>query len=121
MKRVLVVEDDKINAFIIKKFLSADYDVIIMQESNDVLNSAEKGESYDAVLMDINLGEDDIDGTELLHKIKEFDQFANTPVIATTAYAMSGDRKRFIDEGFTDYLAKPISKPELTNMLESVT
>ena len=121
MKRVLVVEDDKINAFIIKKFLSVDYEVVILQESSDVLESAQKGEKYDVVLMDINLGEDDIDGTELLHKLKQYDQFTNVPVIATTAYAMSGDRKRFIDEGFTDYLAKPISKPELIDMLESTT
>lgn len=121
MKRVLVVEDDKINAFIIKKFLSADYEAVNLQDGDSVLESAEKEEEYAAVLMDINLGEDDIDGTELLHKLKRYDHLANVPVIATTAYAMSGDRKRFIDEGFTDYLAKPISKPELIEMLNSLT
>ena len=55
-------------------------------------------------------------GVETLKKLKEIDGF-NVPVIALTANAIAGMREKYISEGFTDYLAKPINKVELNNII----
>jgi CheY-like chemotaxis protein len=68
---------------------------------------------YSVILMDINMP--DMDGTEALEKIRSLG--VETPVIALTAYAMKGDREKFIDQGFTDYLSKPIDLEELRNKI----
>ncbi len=75
--------------------------------------SLAEGNSYDLILMDQRMPE--VDGTEALHKIREFDQ--STPVICLTADAILGARARYISEGFTDYLTKPIDSAALERML----
>ena len=69
--------------------------------------------SYDLILMDQRMPE--IDGTAALHQIREFDK--NTPVICLTADAILGARARYLSEGFTDYLTKPIDSIALEKML----
>jgi len=63
------------------------------------------------VLLDIGLP--GMDGIEVVTLIKADEKLRHIPVIALTASAMPGDRKRFIDAGCDDYLAKPISAPVL--------
>lgn len=58
------------------------------------------------VLMDIQLP--DMDGREALALLRADPRTAAIPVIAVTAFAMSGDRERFLDAGFDDYVTKPI-------------
>lgn len=58
------------------------------------------------VLMDIQLP--DMDGQEALKVLRSDPRTADIPVIAVTAFAMSGDRERFIGAGFDDYVTKPI-------------
>jgi Response regulator containing a CheY-like receiver domain and an HD-GYP domain len=69
----------------------------------------------DLILMDINLP--DIDGLEATKRIKAMPEMAHVPVIALTANAMHGDRERFIAAGCDGYLAKPVTRIELLNML----
>lgn len=69
----------------------------------------------DLILMDINLP--DIDGIEVAQKLKSDPQYAHIPIIALTANAMHGDRERFLNDGCDDYLAKPISRMELINLV----
>jgi len=72
--------------------------------------------SYDLVLMDINLGAG-MDGLLVSKTLRSIDKYANVPIIAITAYAMAGDKAKFISEGFTDYIAKPFAVSELLNIV----
>ena len=110
--RILVVEDDHINAFIVKKFLDGNYNVLLAENGRIALDQAAETD-FDIVLMDINLGDDQLDGVEVLNLLREMKSYDSKPVIATTAYAMAGDRERFLSAGFDGYLSKPIKRDEL--------
>lgn len=119
-KKVLVVEDDKVNAFIIKKLIADKFDLEIAYTPNEAQNALKNDSEYFAILMDMDLGNDQIDGSELLKIVRKTRGFANIPVVATTAYSMKGDRERFIKMGFNEYLSKPIDKHELLKLLEKL-
>jgi two-component system, cell cycle response regulator DivK len=63
------------------------------------------------VLMDIQL--DGMDGLTALRLLREDRRTASTPIVAVTAQAMAGDRERFLDAGFDDYISKPVNVREL--------
>jgi two-component system cell cycle response regulator DivK len=71
----------------------------------------------DVILLDIRLP--DMEGTEVLRRLKDEPQTAGIPVIALTAYAMKGDRERFLAEGFDGYLEKPVSVKELPEQVRA--
>jgi two-component system cell cycle response regulator DivK len=71
----------------------------------------------DLVLMDIRLP--DMDGTEALRLLKADERTAGIPVVALTAAAMAGDRERFLEDGFDDYLEKPINVRDFGDQIRS--
>ena len=64
----------------------------------------------DLILMDIRLT--GIDGVAALHRLREDERTASTPVVALTAQAMEGDRERFLEAGFDEYISKPVDVRE---------
>ncbi|MCH8325943.1 MAG: response regulator, partial [Bacteroidetes bacterium] len=50
-------------------------------------------------------------------KIKEMKEYKDVPIIAVTAYAMVGDREKYLQAGFTDYISKPFLKNDLIELL----
>ena len=68
-----------------------------------------------AILIDINLP--DIDGLEVTRRLRESGEFEDVPIIALTANAMHGDRELCLDAGCDAYIAKPIARQELYNVL----
>ena len=64
----------------------------------------------DLILMDIRLS--GIDGVAALHRLREDERTASTPVVALTAQAMAGDRERFLEAGFNGYISKPVDVRE---------
>jgi CheY-like chemotaxis protein len=64
------------------------------------------GAGPDVVLLDISLPE--LDGVEVLRRMRADPVLHTVPVIAVTAHAMAGDRQKFLAAGFDDYLTKPI-------------
>lgn len=114
-KRVLIVDDNKINLKVASRLLQ-NYKVITEEVDSgfSCIDKINAGENYDIILMDDMMPK--MSGVETLKKLKEIDGF-NVPVIALTANAIAGMREKYISEGFTDYLAKPINKVELNNII----
>jgi len=116
MKRILYVEDDPINAFVIKKLLAKHYTTEHVDDGETCL-SVLTNQPFDLVLMDINLGRGKMDGMETMKRIKTIPSLKELPVVAITSYAMPGDRERFLGEGFNGYLSKPVERPALLEYL----
>ncbi|MBU4138395.1 MAG: response regulator, partial [Euryarchaeota archaeon] len=70
---------------------------------------------YDLILMDIALPE--MNGIEARRLIKSKPEYKEIPVIALTAFAMGGDKERFLSEGFDDYISKPL---DISNFIKKV-
>lgn len=89
------------------------------------MKSAEKAinflniNSIDCILMDINLGENVMSGTEALNEIRAIGGYESIPIIAVTAYSTIGDKERFLAEGFNDYISKPVDRRRILGLLDS--
>ncbi|MBU4076334.1 MAG: response regulator [Euryarchaeota archaeon] len=106
MTKVLIVEDDDINMILIFEILNA-YGIMVdgAENGKEAIKKIEN-EIYDLILMDIELP--GMDGIETTRIIKTRPEYKDVPVIALTAYAMKGDRERFLKAGLDDYIPKPI-------------
>jgi CheY-like chemotaxis protein len=113
MKTILYVEDDPINALILTKLMQSEFNVVHVLDGESCLKKLE-GDGLSLVLMDINLGAGKMDGIETFKRIRQQEQTKLLPVIAVTSYAMPEDKQRFLDEGFSDYVAKPIERASLS-------
>ena len=116
LQKVLVVDDNSSNRLFINHILRSYVRIIEAEDGISGVTFASK-EHFDLILMDINLG-DGIDGVETMHQIKKISGYANVPIIAVTAYAMFGDKERFLSEGFDNYLEKPFTKAILVDLVE---
>ena len=117
-KKILIVDDNKLNIKVATKALS-NFNFIIDEcySGKECLDKINGGNSYDLILMDIMMPE--MSGETTLSKLKESSDF-NIPVIALTADALSGARERYKSEGFTDYIPKPFTKEEIKQKLDMV-
>jgi len=115
--RVLIVEDNKVNRFVISLLLrKLGLDVDEAQDGADALELIESCE-YAVVLMDCQMpGMDGYEATERLRH-KEEGTGEHLPVIAVTASAMEKDRLRMQEAGMDDYLAKPVRQDALEEIL----
>ena len=115
-RRVLVVDDNKLNIKVAERVLSSiDYDVYGCMSGEECLKKINDGESYDIILMDIMMPE--MSGEECLKKLKEMPEF-KIPVIAFTADAVAGAKEKYLSEGFGSYVAKPFNKEQITEAIE---
>lgn len=114
---ILIVEDDNISLFVLKKMLDRDYVVHSASNSQEAFQKIRET-SIDLILMDINLGEDSLDGIKLMKEIRANDPYQNLPVFAITSYAMAQDKTNFLKEGFDAFLPKPVKKDDLNKALE---
>ena len=112
--KILMVEDDRISAVSTKRLLEKlDHTVVIVDDGRPALEAL-KAEPFDLVLMDIQLPRlDGMEATRALRRGKAGETNANVPVVAMTAYAMDGDRERFLAAGMDGYAAKPMVLEEL--------
>ncbi|MBU3966954.1 MAG: response regulator [Euryarchaeota archaeon] len=116
MTKVLVVEDNDTNLELVVELLtSCGFTVDTAVNGEEGVKKAEN-KVYDLIVMDIELpGMDGVDATRI---IKSLPGYENTPTIALTAYAMKGDRERFLAAGFNEYIPKPIYIADFTKMLK---
>lgn len=115
-KKVLIVDDNKLNLKVASKLLEKyKCTVEILESGFECLDKIKQGEIYDLILMDDMMPE--MSGVETLKKLKEIKNF-NIKIIALTANAITGMREKYLNAGFDDYLSKPINKRELNNIIQ---
>jgi CheY-like chemotaxis protein len=113
--RILVVEDNQLNCELLRDWLEV--------EGYEVWSAADLKTSYevfakrvpDAVLLDINLGEDD--GLDLIAWMRQKPEARDIPVIAVTAHALVAEQERILKAGCRACLSKPIDFPLLREEL----
>lgn len=107
MKRILVVEDNENNMYLISFILKKNgYEVIEARTGEQGLELAIK-EKPDLIIMDIQLP--DIDGLETTKRIRKSEGDGKIPIVALTSHAMVGDKERALAAGCTGYIEKPIN------------
>ncbi len=105
MKQIALVEDNADNQLLVGAILEGRYALATYQSGREAMARL-PGAVPDLVLLDISLPE--MDGTEVLRRIRADPALAHLPVIALTAHAMAGDREKYLAAGFDDYVSKPI-------------
>ena len=115
--RILAVEDNSETQLLLEHLLKGSYDVEVVPGVESALQAVDDS-SFDVLLLDINLSEDET-GTELLHRIRERDGMGDVSAVALTAYAMPGDREDFLQKGFNEYVSKPFTRADLTEAIEN--
>lgn len=105
MKKIAVVEDNPDNQLLVRVMLESAYEVITYETGVEALEGLQS-QKPDLILLDISLPQ--MDGTEVLRRLRADGSLRNIPVIALTAHAMAGDREKYLGMGFNDYITKPI-------------
>ena len=113
---VLLVEDHEDAQMLVKAFLRDKYTVLIASDADEALEILHKVEPS-LILMDVALSTPQ-GGLDLTMELRLNPKYNSTPIIALTAFAMPGDRERFLGAGMNDYLSKPYKKNDLTTMVE---
>lgn len=114
-KRILVVDDNKLNLKVAARLLK-EYNVEIetIDSGFECIEKIKAGQTYDLILMDDMMPK--MTGTETIAKLKQIEGY-NIPTIALTANAISGMKEKYMKAGFDGYLSKPIDKLELNRII----
>jgi len=119
--RVLVAEDNPVNQKVAAGLLErAGHRAVIVENGRQAL-AAFARETFDLVLMDVQMPE--LDGLEATAAIREREQYSgrHVPIVAVTAHAMKGDAERCLAAGMDAYLAKPLRPAELVATMARLT
>jgi len=113
---ILIADDDHFNHIYLESIFKRD-DLIVYSANNgqEAVDFCMEHPEISLVLMDLKMPV--MDGFEATQKIKSFRK--DLPVIAITAFAMSGDEKRILEAGCDDYIAKPIKRETLRKKLST--
>lgn len=104
MKNILIIDDDKLNLATARRVLSGEYKVIPAMKGTQALAYLQNGDC-DIILLDINMPE--MDGFEVLQKIRQMESCKDIPVIFLTADNDTETETRCFKEGAIDFIAKP--------------
>ncbi len=114
-KRILIVDDSKINLKVANQILKPyKFNVKLVESGYEALECLESG-TFDLILMDIMMPK--MNGVETLRRLKKIEGF-DIPVVALTADAIEGTDEKYLNAGFDDYLSKPIDRYELDRVLK---
>ncbi|MFP4389542.1 MAG: response regulator, partial [Desulfococcaceae bacterium] len=117
--RILVAEDTPFNQKYILRLLSRwGHQTVIAENGLTALRILQR-ETFDLVLMDVQMPEmDGLEATAAIRKMERDGRSQPIPIIAMTAHAMKGDRERCIEAGMDDYVSKPISSDALLKAIQ---
>lgn len=120
VKRILLAEDNAINALLTRTLLEAENHVVDTVEDGALAVEAMNNQSYDLIFMDMRMP--NMDGLEATRKIRALAHVTKElPIIALTANAFDDDRNACFDSGMNDFMTKPVSAEELTQMVQTWT
>jgi two-component system cell cycle response regulator DivK len=118
-KTVLIVEDNELNLKLLNDILEYhEYAVFTTHLGEPTLQLARQHRP-DLILLDIQLP--DISGMEAARRLKADEQTRTIPIIAVTAFAMSGDEAKILASGCDAYVSKPFNVAEFLKLVERWT
>jgi two-component system cell cycle response regulator DivK len=118
MACILLVEDNELNRDMLsRRLMRRGYRVEVAENGREGLRMAHE-HSPDVILLDLSLPE--MDGWEVLRRLKRNPKMKNIRVMALTAHALSTDKNRALDAGFDDYDIKPVELPRLLSKVETL-
>ena len=116
--RLLLAEDEEdLSRALVTVLKHNNYSVDAVYDGAEALDYLENGDNYDGVILDIMMPK--MDGIETMKQIRRLagNQNPMAPIIVLTANATAGSQKQYIEEGFDDYLAKPVQSEKLEQMI----
>ena len=115
-KRIMIVDDNDLNLKVAEKILSA-YNFTIDSATNgkDCVYKVKEGIKYDMIFLDHMMPE--MDGVEAVHILKKLEDYDIPPIVALTANAITGMKEMYLEEGFDEYLPKPINITDLNKII----
>ena len=115
-KKVLIVDDNKLNLKVTNRLLTAyELDITLLESGEECIDLVKEQNNFDLILMDQMMP--GLDGITTMNKLKEIENF-NTPIVVLTADAIKGRKEEYLNAGFDDYISKPIDKKELSRVLK---
>ena len=119
--KILIAEDNTINLKLVARILEMrGHQIFIAKNGKEAVIASGK-ETFDLILMDIQMPE--MDGFEATKRIREIENETgkHVPIAAMTAHTMKGDKERCLEAGMDTYISKPIQTEELYNVIETLT
>ncbi len=117
-EKILIVEDNPQNMRLIEMTLQAKSYTLFKASNGEEAMDIATTERPDLIIMDIQLPK--TSGLEITRRLRQLPAFSHTPIIALTAYAMKGDKEKFIESGCDAYLSKPINTRELPKVISEM-
>nr|WP_321455092.1 ATP-binding protein [uncultured Cohaesibacter sp.] len=120
-KRILLVEDNEINALLARKILEkSGLETHLVSSGREALDAYQKEQAFDLALLDLHMP--DMDGLSLFDAMSEIDKChdRSIPKLAFTADALPETRQSCLSRGFADYIVKPVQPEELVEIIRSV-
>lgn len=112
----LIVDDNNLNIKVAKRLLEGyKFKIDSVTAGKDCVYKIKEGTHFDIIFMDHMIPE--MDGIETLHVLKKLDGYELPPITALTANAITGMKEMYLNEGFDDYLSKPINTNELDRII----
>jgi two-component system cell cycle response regulator DivK len=117
-KTILYVEDNEMNRQIVRDLLKRTTYRLIEAHDGEAGVAAALQQRPDLILMDVQLPK--ISGLEATRRLRAQAQTAQTPIIAITSFALSGDDRKALEAGASAYLAKPYSPRDLLGLIRKL-
>ncbi|MEP7217910.1 MAG: response regulator [Bacteroidota bacterium] len=118
--RVLVAEDNLVNQLLARRMLEKEGHTVVMAENGLLALDLLFAETFDMVLMDVQMPE--LDGLQVTRMVRERERTVggHVAIIAMTAHALKGDRERCLDAGMDGFIPKPIRFAQLFELMEEL-
>ena len=115
---ILAVDDNEMNLVVVTNLLKGIQSKVTVVKSGFACIEKMQKEHFDIIFLDHMMPE--MDGIETLHQIRDMDHNMSegSPIIVLTANAISGMKEMYLNEGFVDYLSKPVRGEELEGMVK---
>lgn len=116
MRKILVIEDDTLLCWLLKKIVGTNAEVIVMHDGMDAWNYLSGGNVVDLIISDIKMPS--LGGVELLKRLNTTPALKGIPVIILSGFADPANRKECLDLGAFSYMVKPFEPPVLISTVE---